>query len=135
MAQMAFRGVLLFMAVLGAMLLLGGVVVALSVAIYLALAQSIAPAAALVAACGLPLIVGASVLLLIPKRLQPCPRHAPQNGEDILAGLGNLAGLRVSNLVSAHPRKTAIASLLAGFAVGASPELRKALLNLLKAQA
>jgi hypothetical protein len=130
--QMVFRGLLLFTAVLGASLLLGGVVVGLAVALYMALLPVLPPPAALLAACSVPLAAGITVLVSVPRAMRSCaPSPAQGASEDILAELGNLAGVRVATLLGAHPRKTAMASLLAGFAVGASPELRRTLRSVL----
>ncbi|MBY0509196.1 MAG: hypothetical protein K2P94_03500 [Rhodospirillaceae bacterium] len=132
MAQVALRGLLLFAVVFGAIVLLGGVVVALAVAVYLALIDVLPPAPALVAASVVPLAASVAGLLVASKCMQAPARRARPTNETLLAELGNLAGGQFSNLLGTHPRKTAMASLLAGFAVGASPELRRALLNLIK---
>ena len=130
---MVFRGVLLLAAIFGAVMLLGGVVVALAIAAYMALTDVLSPAVALVVASVVPLVAGMAALIVVPNLMASrAPRRPLAATEDLLAEVGNLAGARFSNVLGTHPRKTAMASLLAGFAVGASPELRRALLNLMK---
>jgi len=46
--------------------------------------------------------------------------------------LGSLAGVKISDLVRKHPAAGALVSLLAGFAVGLSPQLRETLRDLLE---
>jgi len=130
---MVLRGALLFAFVFAAVVMLGGVVIAVAVAVHMALADVLPPAAALLAASVIPLVAGVAGLMGVPKLMQRRePRRALTANEDVMAELGNLAGARFSHVLGAHPRKTAMASLLAGFAVGASPELRRALMNLMK---
>jgi hypothetical protein len=130
---MVFRGALLFAVVFAAVVMLGGVVIAVAVAVHMALVDVLPPAAALLAASVIPLAVGLAGLIVIPKLMQwREPRRTLTANENLMAELGNLAGARFSHVLGTHPRKTAMASLLAGFAVGASPELRRALMNLMK---
>jgi hypothetical protein len=133
MARMAYRGVLLLAISLAAGLLLAGVVLAWAVGLYLALSEAVGPALALLLASGIPLLAGISAVVAMPffVRRQSLRRAYPE-GEDALGELGAVAGSQLHALIGAHPRKAAMASLLAGFAVGASPDLRQALLKLLK---
>lgn len=133
MSQVMFRAMLLFAAVLAGSLLLTGVVALLCVAIYLALVDVVPPAAALAITSILPLTIGAAAIVcvsVIMRGRRPSSRKGADS-EEILVELGNLAGTQLFGLVEAHPRKAAIISLAAGFVVGVSPDLRRALRQLL----
>jgi hypothetical protein len=133
MIQMAYRAVLLLAIGVTAALLLAGAVIAWAVGLYLALADTVGPALALLLASGVPLLVGISALIAVPLLMQPPSSRRPYaDSEEFLGELGNLAGSKLHSLIGAKPRQAAMASLLAGFAAGASPDLRRALLKLLK---
>jgi hypothetical protein len=93
-------------------------------------------AAAIAGACG---IVLAAILALSGRlylRPKPAARSAPARANDtatdIAADLGALAAQQIVNTTREHPYGTVGAALAAGLAVGAIPELRKALTGLLK---
>jgi hypothetical protein len=66
-----------------------------------------------------------------PRRRVPAP--APAHGANgIAADLGALAAQQIVNATREHPYGTMGAALAAGLAVGAMPELRKTLTDLLK---
>jgi len=106
-------------------------------AIYLALSASFtAPVAAvLTAACGLAVAVIAAIIGRALLRLPRAGgRGAPRGSDErrLVADLGALMGEEIATLARTHARGTLIASLVAGFAVGASPRLRRLLRTLLK---
>ena len=75
--------------------------------------------------------------LLMPARRAAVPATAPAPGVNgvangIAADLGALAAQQIVNTTREHPYGTVGAALAAGLAVGAVPELRKALIGLLK---
>jgi hypothetical protein len=114
-------------------LLLVGVVGAWSASLYILSADAVGPAYALVIASGVPLLIAVALLFMILRafRLKSMPRLAAEN-EQALGDLGNVAGSQLLGLIVAHPRKAAMASLLAGFATGFSRDVRSALLKSLE---
>jgi hypothetical protein len=88
---------------------------------------------------GLAGLVLAALIGLLAKLALHRPRRHPApvataNGltGGIAADLGALAAQQIVNTTRTHPYGTVGAALAAGLAVGALPELRKALLGLLK---
>lgn len=114
-----------------AVVLIGAVFFALS--LHLWLAERIgAPLAAL--GTGAAAILAAFAIILVARlatsRTPPARKVA---SEDELSGaLGKLFVNSFSTTLKRHGPAAAISALLAGFAVGASPDLRKTLLDLLK---
>ncbi|HYB08604.1 MAG TPA: hypothetical protein VEJ16_02910 [Alphaproteobacteria bacterium] len=107
-------------------------------ALYLALlAVATPPLAAL--ATGL-VAFAIALLILIAGDLFAGRRHSAsgrhggmRDGRPTLAmELGNLAGDEIGKLARKHPAAALLVSLLAGFAVGFSPQLRKALRDLIE---
>lgn len=80
----------------------------------------------------------AAKLTMSPPRRRPAlPVAAPASNANglangIAADLGALAAQQIVNTTRAHPYSTMGAALAAGIAVGAVPELRKAMLGVLK---
>jgi hypothetical protein len=79
----------------------------------------------------------AKLVLRPPRRRPALPAPAPAPGVNgvangIAADLGALAAQQILNATRTHPYSTMGAALAAGLAVGAVPELRKALTGLLK---
>jgi hypothetical protein len=76
-------------------------------------------------------------LAMRPPRRTPAPIGAPPPGingvaNGIAADLGALAAQQIVNTSRAHPYSTMGAALAAGIAVGAVPELRRAVTGLFK---
>jgi membrane protein implicated in regulation of membrane protease activity len=127
-------------------------------AIYFALATSLPPAAAALATAGVALVVALLIVLIAwavssvmassgrhalarPERTADQQRGDRQRGgrrrpgplEDQLAAeLGSIIGREFTGFAKKHAFGAALASLGAGFAVGASPKLRGFLMGLLK---
>ena len=79
------------------------------------------------------LLIGIFVRLLMRSRRRALLSSRGDGvANSIAADLGALAAQQIVNTTRAHPYGTMGAALVAGLAVGALPELRKALLNLLK---
>lgn len=112
----------------------------LCAAAYLALLDVFSPATAALLT-GLGAIVLALLILAAGRAaLRPGARRrrAAESAEagpgDAATGAGELAGAlgeRLATIARANPKATLFASLVAGFAVGVSPRLRKALIDLL----
>jgi hypothetical protein len=84
-------------------------------------------AALLVAAAGL----GLALLLVLALKLVSGQR-APAAPGHTAGELGALAAQQATSLAKAHPYRAFAISLVAGFAAGASPEIRKIFTDLLK---
>ncbi|HTZ38380.1 MAG TPA: hypothetical protein VMB84_20310 [Stellaceae bacterium] len=106
-------------------------------------AEGIAPAGAagLTGLAGLLLALvlglGAKLALRPPRRRVSLPATAPPPGingtaNSIAADLGALAAQQIVNTTREHPYGTMGAALAAGIAVGAVPELRRAIAGLFK---
>jgi hypothetical protein len=80
------------------------------------------------------IVVVARLLMRSRRRTLPASTAQDANGvaNSIAADLGALAAQQIVNTTRAHPYGTMGAALAAGLAVGVLPELRKALLGLLK---
>jgi MFS family permease len=103
-------------------------------ALYLAWGARFTPpeAALLTAACVFVVtIIAALVGWLSARRARPRRIGRDAAERKLAAGLGMLLGEEVVTLARSHARGTLVASLVAGFAVGASPRLRRALRALL----
>ncbi len=114
-----------------AMVLIGAVFLALS--LHLWLAERIgAPLAAL--GTGAAAILAAFAIILVARLAtsRTPPAREGMKEEELSGALGKLLVNSLSSAVKRHGPAAAISALLAGFAVGASPDLRKTLLDLLK---
>jgi hypothetical protein len=76
------------------------------------------------------LIVMAGRLLAHGKRAKPQRSEAAGDAQRLAGELGGIIGVQLGAATRAHAPTVLAASLLAGFAVGASPRLRKLLLDL-----
>jgi amino acid transporter len=98
---------------------------ALSGAIYLALAQITSPPQAALGAAGAALAIAlcfaAAAMIVLRRRRK----------YDLATDIGALLGREAAILAAAHPRGTIVGSLLLGFAMGADPQLRRALKGLI----
>jgi len=96
-----------------------------------AAAAAITGAGAIVVAAVLGLLAR---LLLRPRRVaRPAPAVRPNGvGTDLAADLGALAAQQIVTATREHPYGTVGTALAAGFAIGAIPELRRALTGLLE---
>ena len=112
----------------------------LGAAVYFALCRVIAPPMASLAT-GLCILLTAIVVILLGrlfgKMLGKAERRrhatrAPAGARELAADLGILAGEEMAALARSHVRGTLVASLVAGFAVGASPGLRRLLRELVE---
>lgn len=110
-------------------------------ALYLGLLTMTSPAVAALATGGAVLIL-AVVIVLIGRLISAGSRARPRSEDSDKGGtgaetnklatdIGDLVGRELISLVRANPGRTAIASLLSGFAIGAFPELRHAIRDLL----
>jgi hypothetical protein len=131
-------------AILAAAMLMAATIVLLVAAAFLAGALFLAlrdvmsgPLAALVT--GLAGVLVAALIALVGgltmRRSKPAraegQSRAPVEAQRLAGELGGIIGEEMASLARTHARGTAIASLLAGFAVGASPRLRRLLRDLL----
>jgi hypothetical protein len=110
-------------------------------AAYLALAEIVSPARAALAT-GVAALVFAGLIVmggrLLSRRSAGDARRRAHgdaeedavNAEKIAGEMGALLATQMASLVRGHKRSTLTVSLLAGFAVGASPRLRKHLLDI-----
>lgn len=123
-----------------ALLVVAAALVFLLGAAYLALLDVVSPPlAALVTGLGALLL---AVLIVIAGRAlargkrTPARRRASETDADSVgmekqaAELAGMLGADIASLARTHTRSTLAVSLVAGFAVGASPRLRKALLDI-----
>jgi len=102
-------------------------------AIYLGLAQFMSGPAAALGTAGSALATAFSALAYV--RLVTRLRNKPDqrfDGTTLAAELGSLLGKEATSFAASHARGTALSALLAGFAVGANPALRRSLRLLLK---
>lgn len=94
-----------------------------AVAAYLALAIVIAPSLAALATAGGAFVL-AGIALLLGRRPAARGAEAPFDRERFIAEYGAVLGEHAASFFTAHPRGTALGSLLAGFVFGANPKLR-----------
>lgn len=99
-------------------------------AVYLALLDRLSPPLAALATAGAALVF-AGLIALISHFLVGLTRSRRVTSGNWATELGKVVGEEFAKQADAHPHRTAIASLLSGFAVGASPELRQLLKDLL----
>jgi len=135
-------------AIIGVSLLIAAILVVVGVgffgaAVYFALRQVLeAPMAAFATgACGLVLavvivllgqLVGRLVRTSMRRKQARPSGPAPAGLRGFASDLGVLAGKEIAALARGHVHGTLAASLIAGFAVGASPGLRRLLRDLLE---
>jgi hypothetical protein len=103
----------------------------LGLACYLALLEHLTPPMAALATAGAALLL-AAVIVLIGRAIGVLvkPRARRGRGGGLASELGTLLGAEFSTRLAEHPYQTLIASLLSGFALGASPDLRRLLRDL-----
>ncbi len=101
-------------------------------ALYLALLQYLSPPLAALATAG-AMFVLAALIILAGRAIGTMIKSRRRSRDERLATavLGELLGHEFSTRAASHPHATLFASLLAGFAVGASPNLRRILRDLL----
>jgi hypothetical protein len=132
-------------AAVAAIILVATAAIFLCAALYLFLvSMSVAPplAALLV---GLVLLMLAGLIILAARMAPRFRRIAPTRGNtgsadpgpagnvnDLAAQLGGLAAEQLTSQAQAHPYRTFAVALLAGVAIGGSPELRNVLNKILK---
>jgi hypothetical protein len=136
MGNFSLRLTIMIVSIFVASLIAGGVVALLGGTLYIALRDATTPLVAglITAAAGLTtafgVMVGGHILSRRNSGSQPRSLFSGQNlsnlsdKEKLLADLGGLAGMELVALIRSRPRETVAASLLAGFALGASPRLR-----------
>jgi len=126
-------------AAVAAIILVATAAIFLCAALYLFLVSlSVAPPlAALLAGLAALILAG---LIMLAARMSPGLRRTRRrsgpgndgNVDDLAARLGGLAAEQLNTEAQAHPYRTFAVALLAGLAVGASPELRNMLRKTLK---
>jgi hypothetical protein len=103
----------------------------LGFAVYLALLEHLSPPSAALVTAGVALLLAGLIILLGRAIGALVRRRARRSGSGGWAGaLGSLLGEEFAARAAAHPHSTVVASLLSGFAVGASPDLRHLLRDL-----
>ena len=123
-----------------ALLVVAGALVFLLGAAYLALLDVVSPPLAALAT-GLGALTFAGLIVVAgrafargkraPQRQRASTANADTGGmEQQAAELAGLLGADIASLARTHTRSTLAVSLVAGFAVGVSPRLRKALLDI-----
>jgi hypothetical protein len=124
-----------------ALLVVAAALVFLLGAAYLALLEVASPPLAALAT-GLGALVFAVSIVIAGRALSrgrraPARRRASGSEDEDLGGyekqaseLAGMLGVDIASLARTHTRSTLAVSLVAGFAVGASPRLRKALLDI-----
>lgn len=137
MERLLSRMVIAIAACVAALIFVAMAVGFLGGALYLWLvSMPLAPplAAFLVGAAGLAV----AVLILITAKMISARRRgdrvasARTSATDVAGDLGQLIAQEAVSLANAHPYRAFVVSLIAGFAAGASPELRQIFKGLLK---
>jgi hypothetical protein len=108
-----------------------------SLYLYLVSLSAAPPLAALLTGLAALIVAG---LIILAARIATGPRRTDRtsepsrngNVEDLAAKLGGLAAEQLNTAAQAHPYRTFAVALIAGLAVGASPELRNILRKTLK---
>jgi hypothetical protein len=136
---MLSRALISMVAAVAAIILVATAAIFLCAALYLFLVSlSVAPPlAALLAGLAALILAG---LIMLAARMSPGLRRTGRtsgpghdgNVDDLAATLGGLAAEQLNTGAQAHPYRTFAVALLAGLAVGASPELRNMLRKTLK---
>jgi hypothetical protein len=126
-------------AAVAAIILVASAAIFLCAALYLFLVSLSAapPLAALLT--GLAALILAGLIILAARTASGLRRTGRAGGpghdgnvDDLAAKLGGLAAQQLNTEAQAHPYRTFVVALLAGLAVGASPELRNMLRKTLK---
>jgi hypothetical protein len=136
---MLSRALISMVAAVAAIILVATAAIFLCAALYLLLvSQSVAPPLAALLA-GLAALILAGLIILAARMAPGIRRTSRTNGpdrdgnvDDLAARLGGLAAEQLNTGAQAHPYRTFAVALLAGLAVGASPELRNMLRKTLK---
>jgi hypothetical protein len=126
-------------AAVAAIILVASAAICLCAAVYLFLVSlSVAPPLAALLA-GLAALILAGLIILaarmspgLRRRDRPSGSGPDSNVDDLAAMLGRLAAHQLNTEAQAHPYRTFAAALLAGLAVGASPEISNMLRKTLK---
>jgi len=138
------QGLATRIAIMAAALLLaaGGIFAAgvfLCLALYEGFLTRLAPAMAALSTAGLLLVLSLIVILTGSAMAGAAARKAKKNRDKqgsptarIGGELGRLLGESTFKYVTGNPARVLVASLIAGFAVGAIPRLRNFLLDILK---
>jgi len=100
-------------------------------AIDLALSPYLSPPLAALGAAGAALVLALLILALGRWLARPRRSDGAAEAGALAAALGALLGKEGGAFAAAHPRGTVVGSLVAGFAVGADPSLRRVLRGLL----
>jgi hypothetical protein len=129
MRQILVRGSFLFTAVFAGSMLVLGCITLLCAAFFMAVRDMTSAPVALGLTALFPMAAAFGLWGLLRDAAEPSEPAATR--EDALTNLCSLTGAKLGAMVEGHPRKAALLSLAAGFAVGASPELRKNLQRLL----
>jgi hypothetical protein len=136
---MLSRALTSMVAAVAAIILVASAAMFLCAALYLLLVSLSAPPPLAALLTGLAALILAGLIILAARMasgLRPTDRTGrlghDGNVEDLAAKLGGLAAQQLNTEAQAHPYRTFAAALLAGLAVGASPELRNRLHKTLK---
>jgi hypothetical protein len=101
-------------------------------AVYLAMLEHLSPPMAALTT-GLAAIVLAALIVFLGRAIAGrAQKKQRRDASTLAAELGDLLGEEFLARAAAHPHATLITSLLSGFAVGALPELRDVLRDLLR---
>ena len=122
------------LAALGAVLLLAAAAVAFAcAALYLALLRIAEPPLAALGTAGAALVLAAAIAAVMRNRsfLRSRRHDRASDRRRLAAKWGVLLGEEAASFAAAHPRGTVIGCLVAGLAVGADPQLRGMLRDLL----
>jgi hypothetical protein len=136
---MLSRALISMVAAVAAIILVATAAIFLCTALYLFLVSLGVgpPLAALLAGLAALILAG---LIMLAARMAPGVRRSSRtsgpardgNVDDLAARLGGMAAEQLNTGAQAHPYRTFAVALLAGLAVGASPELRNMLRKTLK---
>src|SRR5579863_2183569 len=137
--RMLSRALTAMAAAVAAIILVASAAIFLCAALYLFLVSLSAapPLAALLTGLAALILAG---LIILAARMATGQRRTARTGgpgqdgnvDDLATQLGGLAAAQLNTQAQAHPYRTFAVALLAGLAVGASPELRNRLRNTLK---
>ena len=99
---------------------------------YLALLDRFTPPMAALIAAGAAFVLAALMILLGRAIVAMIRRRQRHDADRLAAAFGELLGDDIVSLATENPHATLFTSLLTGFAVGAVPELRHVLRDLLR---
>jgi hypothetical protein len=136
---MLSRALSSMVAAVAAIILVASAAIFLCAALYLLLVSLSAPPSLAALLTGLAALILAGLIILAARMASGLRRTGRTgrpghdgNVQDIAAKLGALAAQQLNTGAQAHPYRTFAVALLAGLAVGASPELRDRLHKTLK---